>query len=79
LSIQDRVVGINKALDLLETLSMEDKDLFLKPNFNSADVPPGSTHNDTLSTLVQRFQAMSVGRITVGDRSGKGSTFTLWL
>jgi uncharacterized protein (DUF362 family) len=46
----------------------------LKPNFNSADAPPGSTHNDTLSVLVQRLQAANVGRITVGDRSGMGDT-----
>jgi len=71
---QDRVAGVNKALDLLEIHSMEGKDLFLKPNFNSADVTPGSTHNDVLSNLVRRLQAMGAGRITVGDRSGMGDT-----
>jgi uncharacterized protein (DUF362 family) len=74
---QDRVAGVNKALDLLEIHSMEGKDLFLKPNFNSADVTPGSTHNDVLSTLVRRLQAMGAGRITVGDRSGMGDTRTV--
>ncbi|NIO70208.1 MAG: DUF362 domain-containing protein, partial [Anaerolineae bacterium] len=71
---QDRVAGVNKALDLLEIHSMEGKDLFLKPNFNSADATPGSTHNDVLSTLVRRLQAMGASRITVGDRSGMGDT-----
>jgi uncharacterized protein (DUF362 family) len=71
---QDRTAGVNRALDLLEAPSMKGQDLFLKPNFNSADVPPGSTHNDTLSALVRRFQAMGVARITVGDRSGMGDT-----
>jgi uncharacterized protein (DUF362 family) len=74
---QDRVAGVNKALDLLEIHSMEGKDLFLKPNFNSADVTPGSTHDDVLSTLVQRLQAMGASRITVGDRSGMGDTRTV--
>jgi uncharacterized protein (DUF362 family) len=74
---QDRVAGVNKALDLLEIHSMEGKDLFMKPNFNSADVTPGSTHNDVLSTLVQRLQAMGASRITVGDRSGMGDTRTV--
>jgi hypothetical protein len=46
---RDRVTGVDKALDLLDIPSMKDHDLFLKPNFNSADAPPGSTHNDTLS------------------------------
>jgi uncharacterized protein (DUF362 family) len=71
---QDRVAGVNKALDLLEINSMKGKDLFLKPNFNSADATPGSTHNDTLRALVRRLQAMGAGRITVGDRSGMGDT-----
>jgi len=74
---QDRIAGVNKALDLLEINSMKGKDLFLKPNFNSADATPGSTHNDTLSALVRRFQAMGAGRITVGDRSGMGDTRTV--
>ena len=71
---QDRAAGVNKALDLLEINSMKGKELFLKPNFNSADAPPGSTHNDTLSALVRRLQAMGADRITVGDRSGMGDT-----
>jgi len=71
---QDRAAGVNKALHLLEINSMQGQDLFLKPNFNSADAPPGSTHNDTLSALVRTLQAMGAGRITVGDRSGMGDT-----
>lgn len=71
---KDRVTGVNKALDLLGINSIKGKDLFLKPNFNSADPPPGSIHNDTLSALVRRLQAMGAGRITVGDRSGMGNT-----
>jgi uncharacterized protein (DUF362 family) len=35
---QDRQAGVDKALDLLEiaSITMKGKDLFLKPNFNSA-------------------------------------------
>ena len=71
---QDRAAGVNNALDLLGFNTVQGKDLFLKPNFNSADPTPGSTHNDTLSALVQRLQAMGASRITVGDRSGMGDT-----
>ena len=74
---QDRVAGVNKALDLLEINRMKGKDLFLKPNYNSSDATPGSTHNDVLSALVRRLQAMGAGRITVGDRSGMGDTRTV--
>jgi uncharacterized protein (DUF362 family) len=73
---QDRQAGVDKALDLLgiASIAMKGKDLFLKPNFNSADVPPGSTHDDTLSGLVRWLQAVGAARITVGDRSGMGDT-----
>jgi uncharacterized protein (DUF362 family) len=50
------------------------KDLFIKPNFNSADETPGSTHYDTLKTLIQKMREMDAGRLTIGDRSGMGNT-----
>jgi uncharacterized protein (DUF362 family) len=73
----DRAAGLKQALDLLELNGFKGKNLFLKPNFNSADVAPGSTHNDTLSTLVQNLQRLGAERITVGDRSGMGDTRTV--
>lgn len=71
---QDRVAGVNQALDLLDINSVQEKSLFLKANFNSADPTPGSTHSDTLSALVRRLQAMGADGITIGDRSGMGNT-----
>jgi uncharacterized protein (DUF362 family) len=71
---QDRAAGVNRALDMLGINPVQGKNVFLKANFNSADRTPGSTHSDTLSTLVQRLQAMGVDRITIGDRSGMGNT-----
>jgi uncharacterized protein (DUF362 family) len=70
----DRSSGLDMALDLLEINPIKGKSLFLKPNFNSADPAPGSTHNDTLSSLVQKLQVMGASRITIGDRSGMGDT-----
>lgn len=71
---RDRTSGLNQALDLLELGPFRGKHLFLKPNFNSADPPPGSTHDHTLIALVRRLQAQGARRITVGDRSGMGQT-----
>jgi uncharacterized protein (DUF362 family) len=71
---QDRTAGVTRALDLIAFGSVEGRALFLKPNYNSADPTPGSTHNDTLSALVRALQARGAGRITVGDRSGMGDT-----
>jgi uncharacterized protein (DUF362 family) len=70
----DRTAGVNRALDLLDVEGMQGKHVFLKPNFNSADPPPGSTHDAVLVALVQRLRALGVERVTVGDRSGMGDT-----
>jgi uncharacterized protein (DUF362 family) len=71
---RDRTAGVNRALDLLDLPSLDGKRIFLKPNYNSADPPPGSTHGHVLSTLVRRLWDLGAGAITVGDRSGMGDT-----
>ncbi len=70
----DRAAGVKKALELLKLTHLKGKKLFLKPNFNSADPAPGSTHPDTLSTLIKALQTLGTERITLGDRSGMGDT-----
>ena len=70
----DRAAGIQRALDLLNVNSFQGKDLFLKPNFNSADAAPGSTHEDTLVALIRQLKARGAGPLTIGDRSGMGNT-----
>ena len=70
----DRINGIRRALELLEFTSVKGKKIFLKPNFNSSDNAPGSTHNDTLISLIRNLQNKGSDRITVGDRSGMGDT-----
>lgn len=70
----NRVEGVKQALALLNVTGFKGKNIFLKPNFNSADATPGSTHNDTLSTLVRQLKTLGVDRLTVGDRSGMGNT-----
>ena len=70
----DRTDGIRRALDLLNVKSFQGKDLFLKPNFNSADAAPGSTHQDTLLALIRQLKSRGAGPVTIGDRSGMGNT-----
>jgi uncharacterized protein (DUF362 family) len=70
----DRVAGVARAIDLLGLARLHGKDLFVKPNFNSADATPGSTHTDTLVALLRKLKAMGAGPLTVGDRSGMGNT-----
>jgi uncharacterized protein (DUF362 family) len=70
----DRTAGVKKALGLLSLNQVKGKNMFLKPNFNSADAAPGSTHPDTLSALVMALQTLGADRLAVGDRSGMGDT-----
>lgn len=70
---EDRAAGVKRALDLLAFKPPQGGKLFLKPNFNSADPAPGSTHNETLVALVRALQSGGA-KITVGDRSGGGVT-----
>ena len=70
----DRGDGIGKVMGLLELSSMKGKRVFLKPNFNSADPFPASTHNDTLKTLVAEIKERGAAGITLGERSGPPPT-----
>jgi len=70
----ERADGVRQALALLDIQPVKGKELFVKPNFNSADPAPGSTHLDVLGTVVQYLQQRGAERITVGDRSGMGDT-----
>lgn len=70
----DRTDGVRQAMKLLGNNPFGGKHIFLKPNFNSADPTPGSTHPDVLRALVSEMNNMGAARITVGDRSGMGNT-----
>jgi uncharacterized protein (DUF362 family) len=70
----NRADGVKRAIALLEPAGFNGKDLFIKPNFNSGDPTPGSTHIDTLNALVGELRALGAGPMTIGDRSGMGVT-----
>jgi uncharacterized protein (DUF362 family) len=70
----DRADGLRRAVDLLGVRTSPGAEVFVKPNFNSADPTPGSTHNDILQAMVERLHAWGAARIRVGDRSGMGDT-----
>lgn len=66
----DRTSGIKKAIGLLDINPIKGKDVLLKPNFNTADPFPASTHNDTLIQLILNLKEMGAVGITIGERSG---------
>jgi uncharacterized protein (DUF362 family) len=70
----NRAEGVRKAIDLLGIIPVTGKRVFLKPNFNSSDPTPGSTHPEVLIALVTWLKEMGAKKITVGDRSGMGDT-----
>jgi uncharacterized protein (DUF362 family) len=73
-STDNRKEGVQRCLRHIGPLNYEGKKVFLKPNFNTADDAPGSTHNDTLEELLKALKAARPLSLTVGDRSGPADT-----
>jgi len=71
---QDRADGVRRAIELLRANGMRGDHVLLKPNFNSADEAPGSTHADVLRALAVELSNAGARSITVADRSGMGDT-----
>lgn len=70
----NRASGIPRALALLGINPVRGKRVLLKPNFNTADPFPASTHNETLEWLIRELQRMGAREINVGERSGPPDT-----
>lgn len=71
---RDRALGIARAIGLLKVNPVRGKAVLLKPNFNTADPYPASTHNDTLEALFVHIKGMGAKSITLGERSGPPDT-----
>jgi uncharacterized protein (DUF362 family) len=69
LKTDNRKHGVQASLGALKTNPVKGKDVLIKPNFNTADPTPGSTHNDTLVSLVEEVWAMGAKSISLGERS----------
>jgi uncharacterized protein (DUF362 family) len=70
----NREDGVTRSIKLLQYNPVRGKSIILKPNFNSADPAPGSTHIDTLRALVMALKEMGAAKITLAERSGPGPT-----
>ena len=69
-SAEDRAVGARRCLAYFGVPDYAGKTVFVKPNFNNADPPPGSTHNDVLEALFGAVRATNPKKIVLGERSG---------
>jgi len=65
----NRKNGVKTSLTVLNINPVKGKNVLIKPNFNTADTPPGSTHNDTLVALVEEIWAMGAKSVSLGERS----------
>jgi uncharacterized protein (DUF362 family) len=71
---RNRAEGIASAMKLISFPSPMGRKVLLKPNFNTADPFPGSTHNDTLRHLVLEMKSRGAAGVTVGESCGPGKT-----
>jgi uncharacterized protein (DUF362 family) len=70
----DRAGGVEESMKLLKVPALKGKRVLIKPNFNTADPTPGSTHNETLAAIVRGLKGRGVEAITLGERSGPPET-----
>ena len=73
-STDNRAEGAKRCLEYWGLPDYTDKTVFVKPNFNTADPPPGSTHNDTLAALLRAVRKQNPKRIILGERCGPANT-----
>jgi len=69
MQVEERKAGVRGALAALAENPVKNKAVLIKPNFNTADPAPGSTHNDTLAALVDQLWEMGAASIRLGERS----------
>ena len=70
----DRLAGTRKVVESFGMPVTKGKIVLVKPNFNTADPTPGSTHRDTLETVINMVQDGGPRKVIVGDRSGPAKT-----
>ena len=70
----DRASATRKVVEAMGMPDLNDKNVLIKPNFNTADPPPGSTHMDTLRTMVELVKEETPRKVAIGDRSGPAKT-----
>ena len=66
---EDRKTGVSLSVKALGINPAKNKDVLIKPNFNTADLTPGSTHNDTLVALVEEVWKLGARSVSLGERS----------
>ncbi|MFC1564352.1 DUF362 domain-containing protein [candidate division KSB1 bacterium] len=71
---RNRKEGVQRVMKMMNLSGINSKDVVIKPNFNSADDTPGSTHMDVMGQLVSEIQERGAKNVMVGESSGPGDT-----
>ena len=66
---ESRKEGTKASIRALKINPARGRNVLIKPNFNTADSTPGSTHNDTLVALIEEIWEMGAKSIAIGERS----------
>jgi uncharacterized protein (DUF362 family) len=66
---ENRKSGVSASIKALNINPVKNKDVLIKPNFNTADLVPGSTHNNTLVSLVEEVWSLGAKAATRFFRS----------
>lgn len=69
-----REQGCRKVVNVVGMPDLKDKNVLVKPNFNTADPPPGSSHIDTIRTMMELIMAQKPREVALADRSGPAKT-----
>jgi len=74
-----REIGTRKVVESLGMPDLKGKTVLVKPNFNTADPPPGSSHIDTIRTMMELIMAQGPRKVTLADRSGPAKTSKVFM
>ncbi len=66
---ENRQQAVAASIQALKINPVKNKDVLIKPNFNTADETPGSTHNEALAALVEEAWKMGAKSVSLGERS----------
>jgi uncharacterized protein (DUF362 family) len=71
---KDRAEATRSIMQASNLNDLNGSKVLVKPNFNTADESPGSTHLDTLIATLDTLIEIGASHVSVGDRSGPAET-----
>lgn len=70
----DRRMAFKSLAEAVDVTGLEGRSVLLKPNLNTADPAPGSSHYDTMDEALAWLRRMGAEKVIIGDRSGPADT-----